>query len=73
MICIIPGIRKKSRKKKKASLVCEECGVSNGKFDKEITKHHIKPRSEGGSNRKYNIKYLCLACHRKTHNQKEIK
>jgi len=68
---MIFGMKKKSHKKRKARLVCEICGISNGKGDKEITEHHKKPRSEGGSNRRWNIQRICLGCHKKIHNGKD--
>jgi 5-methylcytosine-specific restriction endonuclease McrA len=41
---------------------CEICGIEigiKGEF------HHIKPKSEGGSNFIENIQYLCAGCHAK--------
>lgn len=52
---------KKSWKEKR----CDICGIiSSGDV------HHIIPKSQGGSNQKSNIAYLCVGCHRKVHQSK---
>ena len=47
---------------------CEEC-----KTTKNLTAHHIKPKSEGGDNSLKNIQILCRKCHDKIHNIKRKK
>lgn len=40
---------------------CEICG------SKSHHKHHIQSKSLGGSNKPYNIAYLCASCHAEIH------
>lgn len=42
---------------------CKSCG----NFSDEIHKHHIVPRSRGGSNSPDNLVSLCVDCHGKAH------
>lgn len=51
---------------------CNRCGVTARppRWDRPgiaLTRHHIIPRSQGGSNRKENIEILCWPCHAKEH------
>jgi 5-methylcytosine-specific restriction endonuclease McrA len=46
------------------SHTCIKCGKKNIK----LTKHHIVPKSEGGSNELSNIYYICRHCHDIIHN-----
>jgi len=39
---------------------------------KDIEKHHIVPKSRGGSNRKSNKRFLCSACHDYEHAKDNI-
>ena len=43
--------------------VCSCCQVE----DVELHKHHIVPKSRGGSDESYNLVSLCLDCHGKAH------
>lgn len=62
----------KAHKKRKRERVCKICGVWNGKGVKEITTHHIKPRSEGGSDRWWNKIDVCLGCHMELHKSEKV-
>lgn len=42
---------------------CEICKLEFPKLDK----HHIRSRSKGGNNSKFNIANLCCNCHRLVH------
>lgn len=55
-------------KKKKKFMVCASCGRNDGKGDKMLTRDHIIPVAEGGSNTIDNIQILCLGCHKKKDN-----
>ena len=50
-------LRKKVIKRDK---ICKLCGKATC-----LTVHHIKPRSEGGSNDERNLETLCEDCHNK--------
>lgn len=47
-----------SQAKQRDHYRCRECRTS-----KELTVHHIKPRSEGGTNNLSNLITLCRRCH----------
>lgn len=42
---------------------CRSCSAS----DVELHKHHIVPKTRGGSDEVFNIVLLCLGCHGKVH------
>ncbi len=54
---------------KKANGKCEICFTSEN-----LTRHHIREKSKGGSNNQRNIQILCKVCHVRLHrrNQKGI-
>ena len=41
---------------------CEKCGSTD-----ELTIHHKKKLSDGGTNKRGNLEVLCMNCHRKYH------
>lgn len=45
---------------------CKKCGATDKEAQLEI--HHIKPKSEGGSNHPSNLTVYCKSCHQKHHN-----
>ena len=47
---------------------CKRCGRN-----KDIERHHIKPKSEGGKDEETNYRDLCKDCHDFTHAQMAIK
>jgi len=47
---------------------CQMCGMK--KKDKLHEIHHIIPISQGGSNKRSNLKVLCEKCHKEIHNDK---
>lgn len=46
--------------------LCEKC-LKEGKITAVNEVHHIKPLSQGGSNKFSNLMSLCQSCHTKTH------
>lgn len=56
-----------SRNLIKKQTLCSVCLRNNGKYNRQLTLHHIKPLSEGGTDNKNNIQIICLECHRKIH------
>lgn len=46
---------------------CKRCHNTN-----HIEKHHITPKSEGGSNKKENLRDLCKDCHDYEHTKRDI-
>jgi hypothetical protein len=46
---------------------CKRCGTAE-----HLEKHHIRPKSEGGSNKKENLKSLCTACHDYEHAKRNV-
>ena len=48
---------------------CNRCGIPDAKeLGIEMHKHHITPKSEGGSDDDENMEILCADCHRDHHN-----
>ena len=43
---------------------CAECGTTRG-----LTIHHVKPRSEGGTNEIENLVLLCKCHHKRVHGE----
>lgn len=56
----------KRRVKKRDDYTCQDCGRSQNQVV-ELHVHHIKPRSEGGSNHSSNLITLCDYCHKQRH------
>lgn len=50
--------------KKRPKIKCEICGLEQPEI---LHKHHIVPKSEGGSNSEYNLAVLCPNCHYSVH------
>ena len=46
--------------------ICEICGYKT-EYRERINEHHIVSRELGGSNKKYNLVYLCLDCHNRVY------
>jgi len=46
---------------------CQYCGKRYPKEDHALHPHHIKFRSQGGSDTEGNLISLCWVCHRKLH------
>jgi len=57
---------------------CEKCSYRNtdkedktcelcSREDVELTKHHLVPQNQEGSDEPENIAWLCVSCHRKIH------
>lgn len=58
-----PGWKKnKALAMKRAAWHCEQCGT-----DRAIQVHHVKPRSDGGTDDLDNLKVLCATCHDVAH------
>ncbi len=51
--------------------LCEMC-LKEGRYVPVSEVHHIKPKSEGGSDDFENLMSLCHSCHMKMHNIKSI-
>jgi hypothetical protein len=47
--------------------ICKRCGRNS-----HIEKHHILPKSEGGSNNPRNIRKLCKDCHDYEHARRDV-
>lgn len=45
------------------------CGCSHCGSRKNMNLHHIKPKSQGGSNNITNLQPLCKSCHMKVHDR----
>jgi hypothetical protein len=43
--------------------ICSECGIERT----SIHRHHVIPRSQGGTEERSNIRLLCANCHEDTH------
>jgi len=47
---------------------CKFCGVSNeqhkAEYDRELSAHHIIPKSDGGSDTEDNLVTVCSSCHK---------
>ena len=54
--------RTKKRVREERGNKCERCGATDF-----LTCHHIKPKSEGGSNHPRNLEMLCTKCNLKEH------
>lgn len=53
--------------------ICQNCGKKGGeKGSAELNAHHIVPKKKGGSDKKGNLKTLCVDCHNAIHHNEKM-